>query len=53
MLDDPTKRLLTLAVRDAEKRILRARTEYEAAAAKQMHQRALDELERHGGPEHG
>jgi hypothetical protein len=47
MLDDPTQRLLILAVRNAERALLRARSEYEISAAKHAHQQALDQLERH------
>jgi hypothetical protein len=52
MLDDP-KRLLAVKVRDAERAMLRARDEYSIAAAKQMHQQALDALERLKGAERG
>jgi hypothetical protein len=47
MLDDPTQRLLELAIRDAEKALLRAKGTYQVSAAKHAHQKALDELERH------
>jgi hypothetical protein len=53
MLDDPVKRLLAVKVRDAEKAMLRAKDQYEIAAAKQTHQQALDALEKHRKGERG
>jgi hypothetical protein len=47
MLDDPVVRLLALRVRDAERRLLRAKTDYDVVAARHEHQQALDELEKH------
>jgi hypothetical protein len=47
MLDDPVGRLLQLKARDAERRLLRAKSDYDAMAARHEHQQALDELERH------
>jgi hypothetical protein len=47
MLDDPVARLLVLKARDAERKLLRAKSDYDLAAAQHEHQQALDELERH------
>jgi hypothetical protein len=52
-LDDPVLRLLTVKVRDAEKAMLRAKDQYEVAAAKQAHQEALQQLERMRSAERG
>jgi hypothetical protein len=46
MLDDPVARLLMLKARDAERRLLRAQSDYDVAAARLEHQEALDQLER-------
>jgi hypothetical protein len=53
MMDDPVKKLLALRVRDAERRLLRARNEYEISAARHEHEQAIDELERHRMSERG
>jgi hypothetical protein len=47
MLDDPIARLLQLKARDAERRLLRARSDYDVMAARLEHQQALDALEKH------
>src|SRR5262249_53466124 len=48
MLDNPIKRLLALRVRDAEKRLLRAKDQYEAAAARHEHQNCWRRLRASG-----
>jgi len=47
MLDDPVAKLWMLRARDAERKLLRAKTQYDVVAARLEHQQALDELERH------
>jgi hypothetical protein len=47
MLDDPVARLLILKARDAERKLLRARSAYDVMAARLEHQQALDDLEKH------
>ena len=47
MLDNPVAKLWMLRARDAERKLLRAKTQYDVVAARLEHQQALDELERH------
>jgi len=47
MMDDPVAKLWALRARDAERKLLRAQTQYDVATARLEHQEALDQLERH------
>src|SRR5262249_44128323 len=47
MLDDPVAKLWALKARDAERKLLRARSDYDIKAARLEHQQALDALEQH------
>jgi len=51
MLDDPSKHLLAIRIRDAEWRLLNAQDHYERQAAKIAYEQALAQLERERGTE--
>jgi hypothetical protein len=45
--DDHVAKLLILKARDAEKRLLRARSQFDVMLARDEHRAAVDELERY------
>jgi hypothetical protein len=49
VLDDPTKHVLAARVRDAERRLLRAKDDFDRAAAHAAYDQALREWERYKG----
>ena len=53
MLDDPDKRLAELRAINAEKKLLRAKNDFERLAADAMHREALLQLERLRAGERG
>jgi hypothetical protein len=53
MLDDPTRHVLAIRIRDAERRLLNAQSHYERQAAKLAYEQALGEWELHKGESRG
>jgi hypothetical protein len=53
MLDDSTKHVLAAKIRDAERRLLRAKDDFDRAAARAAYDQALREWERYRGENRG